>query len=297
MTIKEMNRIKDERGYSYDILSLYSGVPRATVVNVLTGVSAKPRPATLYALERVLAGSELEYPGKRYHYGLSKLDPEFNITGDESKTPVFRLAEEKNNYVAVPQKRGISAEDFLQMRLDYPAELINGKIFRRPEPNLVHSEICEYFYNEFRSYIEKKKGKCRPKISNTNVVLPPEDGMDSVVCPDFYVVCDESKFDWYGVDGAPDFVLEVVSKENWKNDYTTKVHKYEVSGVKEYWLLDPFRRQLLVFVYVSRDGEPVLPKMSPLTGKAGVYLYEDDLKIDLDVINGLIDRYGKKDVL
>ena len=34
MTIDEMKRIKEERGYSFDVLSAYSGVPRATLVRI-----------------------------------------------------------------------------------------------------------------------------------------------------------------------------------------------------------------------------------------------------------------------
>lgn len=281
LTVEQMNCIKEERGYSYDTLAAYTGLPRATIVNVLTGVSANPRFTTMIALEKVLGASESEFPGRRYRC-------EANSRGMQE---AFGLAEARPEY-ETGRTSGITAKQFLSMSPDYPAELIDGKIVRRSEPDFVHSEICEYFYDTFKEYIKKKGGRCRPKVSNTNVLLPPEDGKDTVVCPDFFVICKEEKIDWFGIDGAPDFVLEVVSKDNWRNDYSEKTRKYDFAGVREYWIIDPLRGHLLIFIYDAEAEE--LPRILPLSGKAGVYIFKNELQIDLDEVRRRIEEFGRK---
>jgi Uma2 family endonuclease len=62
----------------------------------------------------------------------------------------------------------------------------------------------------------------------------------NVFQPDIiFVSKDRSEIiDWKkGIMGAPDLVIEVLSKGNEKYDLTEKKIVYEVSGVKEYWLL------------------------------------------------------------
>ena len=55
MTLEEMRRIKQERGYSLAQLSEYSGVPLGTVQKIFSGETEHPRYATLQALQRVLS--------------------------------------------------------------------------------------------------------------------------------------------------------------------------------------------------------------------------------------------------
>ena len=49
---------------------------------------------------------------------------------------------------------------------------------------------------------------------------------------------------------APDFVLEVLSADNWRNDIERKPALYAELGVREYWTFDPRR--------VRTDGGPAL---------------------------------------
>lgn len=293
MTIKEMNRIKEERGYSFDLLASYSGLPRATVVNVLTGASASPRKSTLAALDKVFSGAEIDFPGKRVHYGLNSRDPAYRYSDHTEQFPVSTLKDAPAPCLLNQQVGSITAEEFMHMELDYPAELINGRIVRRAEPDFIHSEICEYFYDTFKDYIKEHKGKCRPKVSNTNVILPPEDGRESVVFPDFFVLCREDLIEWYGIKGAPDFILEVVSRDNRKNDYVVKSAKYSACGVREYWILDPIKKILVTNIFDDTDSL-YSPHMQPLTGKAGVHIYNDDLTIDLDEIRKMIESFTDK---
>ena len=50
-----------------------------------------------------------------------------------------------------------------------------------------------------------------------------------------------------GCDGAPDWVIEVVSKNNASHDYVTKLMQYQKAGVREYWIVDPEEQTIQVY--------------------------------------------------
>ncbi|MGQ9497927.1 MAG: Uma2 family endonuclease [Desulfotomaculales bacterium] len=54
-------------------------------------------------------------------------------------------------------------------------------------------------------------------------------------------------------DGAPDLVVEITSPESFARDRGEKYVEYEAAGVKEYWLIDPDRRQA-EFYRLGEDG-------------------------------------------
>lgn len=53
--------------------------------------------------------------------------------------------------------------------------------------------------------------------------------------------------------GAPDMVVEVLSKSTRRNDLTIKKDTYEAQGVREYWIIDPYMKA--ISVYLLRDGK------------------------------------------
>ena len=50
------------------------------------------------------------------------------------------------------------------------------------------------------------------------------------------------------IQGAPDLVVEILSPFTAKLDRTLKTGLYERFGVKEYWLVDPERKQIEVLL-------------------------------------------------
>ena len=291
MTIDEMKQVKEERGYSFDVLSAYSGIPRATLVRIFDGTTAHPRRATLDALEKVLGGDEHKYPGKRFHFGLSKSYPDYNVLFNPAFTPAFRVAEEAAHPYAV-KKQGITASDYLEMHTDVRTELIEGEILVMEDPLFIHSEITQYVFTCFSDYIRSHKGKCRPVVSGTNVILRSKKGDDSVVCPDFFVVCDQSRIVRKGILGGPDFVLEVTSPSNRRHDLIRKPLLYSEAGVREYWIIDPQKQQLIRYL-ADPDADPV--SFYPLEGRIGVHIFHDDLMIDLSEISRLIMEDQRRD--
>ena len=60
--------------------------------------------------------------------------------------------------------------------------------------------------------------------------------------PDGMVVCDPDKVTYRGVFGAPDLVIEILSRTTAAHDRGHKKDVYARFGVPEYWIIDPLRR-------------------------------------------------------
>src|SRR6266498_1525653 len=72
---------------------------------------------------------------------------------------------------------------------------------------------------------------------------------DLVLQPDaLFIAKDRLDIIQRHVLGAPDLVAEVVSSDRRERDYKDKRERYEEHGVKEYWILDPERKCIEVWV-------------------------------------------------
>lgn len=70
------------------------------------------------------------------------------------------------------------------------------------------------------------------------------DDIYNLVQPDISVICDRDKLsNGKRCIGAPDWVIEVVSPSTKAQDYIIKRGKYQAAGVREYWIVDPSKRE------------------------------------------------------
>jgi Uma2 family endonuclease len=123
-------------------------------------------------------------------------------------------------------------------------ELINGNIVDLASPSGIHQDIVGGLYTAIREYISSNKGKCRVYIAPFDVVLNDY----NVVIPDISVICDTTKLDGKRCNGSPDWIVEVVSS-NYLNDYRDKLELYKLSGVREYWIVDPSKERVFVYYF------------------------------------------------
>lgn len=74
------------------------------------------------------------------------------------------------------------------------------------------------------------------------------------------VVCDARKLDDRGCRGAPDLAVEIVSPESASRDMKDKLALYEKRGVKEYWVVHPDAKLVMVFYRVKKNtyGKPLV---------------------------------------
>ncbi len=209
---------------------------------------------------------------------------ENNRDYDFSKGTDFKVEEAQPKYAeATEKKQGeYTLEDYYALPDERRVELIDGVIYDMSAPTLLHQLIGGQIYSVIRAYIEKSGGKCLPLYAPVDVRLDCDD--KTMVQPDVLILCDESKRTKRYIMGAPDFCLEVLSKSTRRKDCIKKLQKYTDAGVKEYWIIDPYAKTLLVYHW----KDDYTPHMYPLTGKVGLALYDDKLEIDLDKIADLI---------
>lgn len=67
------------------------------------------------------------------------------------------------------------------------------------------------------------------------------------------------KIDSKGCVGAPDLVVEILSPENSKKEMKSKFALYQEEGVREYWIVDPDRELVFVYVAENKKFRPTLP--------------------------------------
>lgn len=160
-------------------------------------------------------------------------------------------------------------------------ELMEGVVYdlASPAPTILHQRIVGKLFYEFTDYINKHGGKCEALISPVSVQFENDDR--TLLLPDLLVVCDTTKVRRDGVMGAPDFVLEVISKATGKRDYAYKTAIYAKQGVREYWILDPMKKCLITYFFEN----DYMPTMHFGNEKVPVMIYEGELEIDLSVIS------------
>ncbi len=288
MNLHEMIEIKERRGYSFAQLSEYSGVPVVTIQKIFSGKTKNPRRATLDALERVMQGDESLYQGRAFSYETSGLSAEYGKDGNISgKNDSNELREDGAVYSSKVQGE-YTLEDYYALPEERRVELIDGVFYDMTAPRVVHQDISSILHFQIADYINKNRGNCKVFSAPVDVQLDCDD--KTMVEPDIVVICDRSKIKGFGIYGAPDFVIEILSKSTKRKDLTIKVTKYCDAGVKEYWIIDPHKRILITYNFADEDW---VPEMHPLKGEVPVAIYDGKLKIALDKVMESIEEFGE----
>jgi len=126
--------------------------------------------------------------------------------------------------------------------LDEKVELLDGKLYYMAETTRSHGRYANFISNKLTNHIEAHGGNCEVYSGSFAVYL--DNGQDFVV-PDITVVCDHNKLDEKGCHGAPDMVVEMISPSSREYDAIIKANKYLVNGVREYWVIDPEKKQVI----------------------------------------------------
>ena len=131
------------------------------------------------------------------------------------------------------------------------AELINGTIYNMAPPNRFQQAIVMNLSAEIRDFIKKNNGSCKVYPAPFAVFLNNDN--QTYVEPDISVICDKSKLDDRGCNGAPDWIIEVVSQSTKRMDYGIKLFKYRTAGVREYWIVNPLNKTVNVYDLLTNE--------------------------------------------
>lgn len=154
--------------------------------------------------------------------------------------------------------RRYSYADYFKWKFQERVELIKGFIYKMsPATSSSHQSITAFLAGTFFNFFRKSPCKFFPGPFDVRLPDSKKQTDDrlvfTVVQPDLCVICDPGKIDDRGCIGAPDLVVEILSPGNTAKEMGIKFDLYEENGVKEYWLVEPEDRAILV--YILQDGK------------------------------------------
>lgn len=139
--------------------------------------------------------------------------------------------------MALAREKIYTLDDIYSLSEGQRAELIDGQIYNMAPPVRIHQHLLMHLSALIHNYIQKKKGNCLVYPAPF-AVFPNQDNYNYVE-PDISVICDTSKLNDRGCNGAPDWIIEIISPSTQQMDYGIKLFKYRTAGVREYWIVNP----------------------------------------------------------
>lgn len=167
----------------------------------------------------------------------------------------------------------ITLEEYENLPDDKRVEVFDGIVYDMASPSRIHQALLTDLITIFYTYIKKKNGDCEVFPAPFDVILSKKPL--TIVQPDIMIVCDKNKLDEQRCNGAPDFIIEIVSPSNSSDDYIKKAYYYKNYGVREYWIIDPKRRTVTVNYFEKDEVSIQLSFESAI--KVNIY---DDLYIN-----------------
>lgn len=147
--------------------------------------------------------------------------------------------------MAFAQEKIYTIDDIYALPDGQRAELIDGQIYNMAPPTTNHQRLVAKLSHQILSHIDAKGGNCEVFPAPFAVFLNKDDL--NYVEPDISVICDKTKLDDRGCNGAPDWIIEIISPSTQHIDYGIKLFKYRSAGVREYWIINPKMNTVNVF--------------------------------------------------
>ena len=149
-----------------------------------------------------------------------------------------------------PQRKVFTYQDYLDLPEDsHQHQVINGELVMTPAPYTIHQKTSRRIIEEFIDFLKTN--------SVGEVLYAPVDVVineTNVFQPDILFVSDENSkiITQKNVTGPPDLVIEILSPSTGYYDLTEKKEIYAEFGVKEYWIVDPKKKWVEIYINETR---------------------------------------------
>ena len=154
---------------------------------------------------------------------------------------------------ASDNQKKVTLADYMALPEGTRMELIDGVLYDMAKESVAHNRIKNESCSKIAGFIEKNEDNGEVFISGLDVILFED--RDTVVQPDVFVVCNPDKIGEQGVNGAPDWIIEIASPSNYRHDYLRKLNLYMEAGVREYWIINPMEQNISVYIIENMDFE------------------------------------------
>ncbi len=173
--------------------------------------------------------------------------PSRPLTGTAESVPPYRAERGKTTY-----------EEFLEIQesSEDRLELIDGDIYLLASPSVSHQAISTNLLLLFGTWLKGKP--CKAFTAPFDVHFFKKGATTPNVCqPDVLIACDlEGNVNGKGrYTGTPTLVVEILSESTRSKDMVLKLATYMLSGVREYWVVDPAGHAVLVYWYEENGNQ------------------------------------------
>jgi Uma2 family endonuclease len=164
----------------------------------------------------------------------------------------------------LPNTEDYTVEDIYALPDGQRAELFDGKMYKMSTPNRIHQKLIIRFAHIIGNYIDSHNFNNELYIAPFAVFLNADN--KTYVEPDLSIICDKDKLTEQGCNGAPDWVIEIVSQSTQRIDYNIKLFKYRTAGVREYWIVNPLKETVSTYYFEGEED-------------AGLYSFDEDIPV------------------
>lgn len=151
-----------------------------------------------------------------------------------------------------PRQGEWTYEHWLQFPQDgWKYEILDGVLYMSPPPTITHQDVSGELFAQMRVFARKNKlGTVLEAPCGVHLPTQPVP-----VEPDILFVHRERRhiIGQRYVEGAPDLVVEVLSRSNADYDRTTKYRQYEGAGVLEYWIINYWDETVAIYNLVEEQ--------------------------------------------
>lgn len=267
MSVRELRELKRRFGYTNEKIAELTGVPLSTVQKIFSGATKHPRYDTLLELTKGLSDHKYDLAT----YIVREEAAEYSAEYDR------QFQDDSNS--RWPRQGHYTVQDIRALPDEIRVELIDGVIYDMTAPRPIHQDTLFELALELRKCIETSKSPCRVRVAPFDVRLLQDDR--NMFQPDIFITCDESKNNGEYYDGAPEMTVEILSPSSRRKDYLVKSFSYQKAGVREYWIVDPVKRQIMVYFF----EEDVLPVTYSFDDKIPVNISGGKCSVDFSEIS------------
>ena len=150
-------------------------------------------------------------------------------------------------------------------------ELIDGTAYALASPSPIHQLVHSQLFIMIGKQLENKK--CKIISAPSDIRLSADKKDDTVLQPDLFIFCERSGLERNTFKGTPELVIEITSPSTEHLDRFKKYQKYLQAQVPEYWIVEPEKKVVNVFVLEQN--------------KYNHHFYEEKDTIKLSVIDNI----------
>lgn len=147
------------------------------------------------------------------------------------------------------------------------AELIDGFIYYPKEPNLIHTKVLMEISEVVSSFFNNQKVLTKVYTDTFTLKVNINENIN-IFKPLISVICDYVNYP-HRKNSAPDWIIELVSIDNTRNFYVTKLYNYFTAGVREYWIVNPMASSIMVYYFEDINFIPI------------IYTFMDKVKVNI----------------